>query len=202
MRLDELSLETLKEELPLMRVSTRIATIVLAWLVLGVLGFFVFWSSSLDRSMQLETDIQESLARLHSQSALLLEAPKVEAELAVLEAQLPVLKTALPSERELASLLARINEMILDQGLRLAEFTPQPPLNKEVMRVVPVKVSVRGEGKAISSLPNHIASLSRQVSLKEFEMVVEPTSGVWQIVGELNAYAQLPANLERELKND
>lgn len=194
MRLDEISLESLKEELPLLGAPMRIALILLIWLVLGILSFFLFWGSSLDMNQQLEKDIQESLSRLESQSILLLEAPAVEAELAALEAQLPVLKMALPSERELASLLGRINEMILDKQLKLSEFTPQPSINKEVMRVVPVKVSVHGQGDAISRLPNYIASLSRQVSLKEFEMQVQPESGDWQMVGELNAFAQLPAN--------
>ncbi|MCR2745944.1 type 4a pilus biogenesis protein PilO [Limnobacter parvus] len=210
MRLDELSLDSLREELPLLGAPMRIALILFTWFLLGILSFFLFWSSSLGMNQQLETDIQQSLSRLESQSILLLEATAIEAELAALEAQLPVLKMALPSDRELASLLGRINEMILDKQLKLSEFTPQPSINKEVMRIVPVKVSVRGQGDAISRLPNHIASLSRQVSLKEFEMQVQPESGDWQMVGELNAYAQLPTNQvgtaspvpEEESRND
>uniref|UniRef100_UPI0039B3F9E0 type 4a pilus biogenesis protein PilO n=1 Tax=Vibrio vulnificus TaxID=672 RepID=UPI0039B3F9E0 len=85
-------------------------------------------------STQLDTNIQESLARLDTQSRLLLDRPAIEAELAQLEVQLPLLKMALPSERELASLLERINEVILDHGLKLAEFTPKEPLSREVMR--------------------------------------------------------------------
>lgn len=194
MRLDELSFESLRDELPLMGITARIAVVLASWMVLGILSFFMFWRDSLDMNVQLESNIQQSLSRLQSQSQLLLEAPAVAAELAALEAQLPVLKRALPTDRELASLLQRINEMILNQELKLSEFTPQPAMNKEVMRVVPVKVSVRGQGDAISKLPNYIAGLSRQVSLKEFEMQVQPQSGDWQMVGELNAFAQLSAD--------
>lgn len=194
MRLDELSFESLREELPLMGIAARIAVVLASWMVLGILSFFLFWRDSLDMNVQLESNIQQSLSRLQSQTQLLLEAPAVATELAALEAQLPVLKRALPTDRELASLLGRINEMILNQELKLSEFTPQPALNKEVMRVVPVKVSVRGQGDAISKLPNYIAGLSRQVSLKEFEMQVQPQSGDWQMTGELNAFAQLSAD--------
>ncbi len=194
MRLDEMSFRDLADELPLLPWSKRLLLIGGLWLVFLVLGFFLFWKDTLTISTQLETNIQESLARLDTQSRLLLDRPAIEAELAQLEVQLPLLKMALPSERELASLLERINEVILDHGLKLAEFTPKEPLNREVMRVVPVTVSVRGDGDAISRLPNYIAALSRQVSLKEFDMAYLPDEGGWKMTGELNAFAQLPLN--------
>lgn len=194
MRLEELSLDTLREALPLLTLPQRLGVIAVAWLLMAIGSYFLFWKSSVNMSTQLEVDIQQSLSRLESQSTLLLEASKIDAKLALLEAQLPVLKMALPTERELASLLGRINELILTHNLNLAEFTPGASMNKEVMRVVPVKVSVRGQGEAVSKLPNYIAGLSRQVSLKEFEMTVQAESGDWQMIGELNAFAQLPSN--------
>lgn len=203
MRLDEMSFRDLVDELPLLPFSKRLLLIAVLWLVFLVLGYVLFWKDSLTISTQLETNIQGSLGRLDAQSQLLLDRPVIEAELAELEAQLPLLKMALPSERELASLLARINDVILDHELKLSEFTPKEPLNREVMRVVPVTVSVRGDGDAISRLPNHIAALSRQVSLKEFDMAYLPDEGGWQMTGELNAFAQLPTNTPpvEEVKN-
>lgn len=203
MRLDEMSFRDLVDELPLLPFSKRLLLIAVLWLVFLVLGYVLFWKDSLTISTQLETNIQESLGRLDAQSQLLLDRPVIEAELAELEAQLPLLKMALPSERELASLLARINDVILDHELKLSEFTPKEPLNREVMRVVPVTVSVRGDGDAKSRLPNHIAALSRQVSLKEFDMAYLPDEGGWQMTGELNAFAQLPTNTPpvEEVKN-
>lgn len=203
MRLDEMNFRDLAEELPLLPFSKRLLLIAGLWLVFLILGFLLFWRDSLTISTQLETNIQESLARLDTQSRLLLDRPAIEADLAELEVQLPLLKMALPSERELASLLGRINDLILDYELKLAEFTPKEPLNREVMRVVPVTVSVRGDGDAIARLPNYIAALSRQVSLKEFDMAYLPDDGGWQMTGELNAFAQLPLNATQtdEVKN-
>jgi len=203
MRLDEMNFRDLAEELPLLPFSKRLLLIAGLWLVFLVLGFLLFWRDSLTISTQLETNIQESLARLDTQSRLLLDRPAIEADLAELEVQLPLLKMALPSERELASLLGRINDLILDYELKLAEFTPKEPLNREVMRVVPVTISVRGDGDAIARLPNYIAALSRQVSLKEFDMAYLPDDGGWQMTGELNAFAQLPLNATQteEVKN-
>ncbi len=202
MRLDELSLRDLIEELLLLPFSKRLLLIAGIWLLVLVLGFILVWKNSLDTSTQLEVSIQESLARLDTQSQLLLDQPVIEAELAQLEVQLPLLKMALPSERELASLLERINNVILDHELKLAEFTPKASLNREVMRVVPVKVSVRGSGEAISRLPNYIAALSRQVSLSEFDMAYLPDGGGWQMTGELNAFAQLPKNAPRVVADE
>lgn len=202
MRLDEMSVQELGEELMLLTFSKRLLLIAGVWLVFLLLFFLLVWKNSLNTSQQLEIGIQESLARLDTQSQLLLDQAGIEAELAQLEAQLPLLKTALPSERELASLLARINQLILDHGLILAEFTPQASVNQEVMRVVPVKVSLRGDGEEISRLPNYIAALSRQVKLREFDMAYLPDGGGWQMNGELNAYAQLPANAPKIITDE
>lgn len=194
MRLDEIDFRNFVEDLPLLSVPNRILLVLGAWVVLGIVCFLIFWKNGLETNARLEMEIQNSLTRLDAQSLLLLEAPAIEERLAQLEAQLPILTMALPTERELASLLGRINETILEQELTLSEFTPQEPVDKEVMRVVPVKLRVRGQGFAIAKLPNHIASLSRQVSLKEFEMSVLPDFEGWQLDGELNAFAQLSAN--------
>lgn len=203
MSLDEWSLDEAIDQLAQLGMAKRILLVLAIWLALATSAFFVFWQEDLEQARQAETEIQASLAQLKGQSQLLLEQPAIELELAELELLLPELKKTLPSERELASLLGRINEMILDNSLRLAEFTPQKHQDLEVMRRVPVKVMVRGEGTSIAKLPNHIASLSRQVTMKEFEMSLIPESGVWQLNGELNAFAQpvagpagTPLNLE------
>lgn len=192
MQLDELSIQGLLEDLPNWSVGRRLLIVAGIWLVFMACCFFLFWKPAMDESAGLERQIESSLARLNSQSQLLLEAPAIQTELAQLEALLPVLKMALPTERELAALLGRINDLILENELKLAEFTPQAPVEQEVMRVVPVKVSMRGQGESIARLPNYIAGLSRQVSIKTFEMSVLPDFGGWQMNGELNAFAQLP----------
>ena len=194
MRLDEINVNELLQDLPNWQLSRRMLVIAASWLVFGVGFFFLFWQQSLESNAHLDAEIRSALARLNTQSQMLVERPAIEAELTVLEAQLPVLTMALPSERELASLLERINAMILDHGLRLSRFKPETPENQEVMRVVPVLLSVRGEGATVAQLPNYIASLTRQVRLKNFEMQVMPDNAGWQLNGQLNAFAQLPAN--------
>lgn len=200
MRLDELNLRDLANELSNLTFPQRLLLIVGIWFAMLLLAFFLFWKSHLDTSASFELSIQDSLSRLNVQSQLLLDRPAIEAELAQLEVQLPLLKMALPTERELASLLGRINDVILDNDLKLAEFNPMPPLNQEVLRVVPVKVSVRGQSGSIAQLPNYIAALSRQVSLKEFEMLHLQDGDSWQLTGELNAFAQLPTNLPQAVE--
>ena len=193
MRLDEINVNELLQDLPNWNVGRRMAVIGVCWLVFGVGFFFLFWQESLDSNVRLDAEIRSALTRLNTQSQMLLERPAIETELTALEAQLPVLKQALPSERELASLLERINGMILDHGLWLSEFKPDAAVNEEVMRVVPVALSVRGEGASVAQLPNYIAGLTRQVRLKNFEMSVMPDNSGWQLTGLLNAFAQLPA---------
>lgn len=197
MRLDELNVNELLQDLPNWKPSRRMLVIALCWLFFGGGFFFLFWQQSLESNARLDGDIHTTLGRLNAQSKMLVERPAIEAELSELEAQLPVLKMALPTERELASLLERINEMILNHGLRLSQFKPDAPENQEVMRVVPVVLTVRGEGTTVAQLPNYIASLSRQVRLKSFEMSVLPDNRGWQLNGLLNAFAQLPVGAKQ-----
>ena len=65
------------------KISTRLAGAFAAMVLLVlVLGFILVWKNSLDTSTQLEVSIQESLARLDTQSQLLLDQPlELEAKL-------------------------------------------------------------------------------------------------------------------------
>lgn len=192
MQLNEITFSNVMQQLSQLRPFQRLLLAVGIWMLLLVVGLLVSWKSSVEASMTLDGNIKAAMSRLETQSQLITEGPLIQAELVQLETQLPVLKMALPSERELASLLGRINQLILERELVLVEYTPQAPINQEVMRRVPIKINLRGDGAVVSQLPNDLAELSRQVSLKKFEMSYLPESAGWQMTGELNAFAQLP----------
>lgn len=200
LQLNELDAETLLQQAHLLTWKQRLSMVAIFWLLFVVAGYFIWWRDDLSRAEQQNSDITEALSRLNAKSSLLLEQPKLEVDLAKLRAQLPVLKQSLPSDRELAALLDRINRVIQSNRMGLSEFVPEESQNQEVMRVVPVKLSVTGKGRDVALLPNHVARLTRQATLKDFEVVLSDNSGEWELHGQLLAYAQLPANAINKLE--
>jgi Tfp pilus assembly protein PilO len=129
---------------------------------------------------------------------LLLRQPELEKQLATLRYQLPQLQKSLPTERQVADLLSRINMVIQSENTLLQEFVPQPSIPLEVMQVVPVRVVAYGIGESLAQFPNRLAKLSRQVNLKNFEIVALDNNERWRLTGTIQAYTQLslqPASL-------
>ncbi|HEX4878339.1 MAG TPA: type 4a pilus biogenesis protein PilO [Limnobacter sp.] len=191
LQLDEVNLASLSRRLHLLTASQRMAIAGCMCLLLVVAFFLAFWQGSLQILTANQSEIQAHHERLNAQSKLLLGQAEIEQELAQLEARLPVLKQALPSDRELASLLDKMNAMIRSQGLNLTNFTPGESKSLEVMRQVPVALSLSGDGSAMAKVPLHVAGLSRQVTLSKFEMAEQSSTGRWSMTGELHAFAQL-----------
>jgi Tfp pilus assembly protein PilO len=111
---------------------------------------------------------------------------------------LPELQKSLPTERQVADLLSRINMVIQSENTLLQEFVPQPSIPLEVMQVVPVRVVAYGIGESLAQFSNRLAKLSRQVNLKNFEIVALDNSEQWRLTGTIQAYTQLslqPASL-------
>lgn len=164
------------------------------FVVIGLLAYVLVWREQLSQAQALEEQIGQLVNQLDQDTLLLLKSQKLRAELALLEQQLPALKTALPTQAQVAVLLARINGLLENSGLQLVEFSPQPVVDEEVMRVIPVKLVVRGDGSAIAKVPNQVVSLSRQVGFESFDMTLEEdnASNAWQLHATLKAYSQLP----------
>ncbi|HEX4918305.1 MAG TPA: type 4a pilus biogenesis protein PilO [Limnobacter sp.] len=191
LQLDGINLEQLLGKLHLLDIRQRIL-IAFGVFFLLMLGFYlVSWKGQIEELAQNDTDIQDRHTRLASKSNLLLERLAVERELAGLEKRLPMLKQSLPTDEDLANLLEDINALIRDQNLQLAEFSPGEPKALEVMKQVPVSLSVSGHGPTIALVPLKVADLSRQVTFAKLEVTEQGEGERWRMTGELHAFAQL-----------
>lgn len=172
---------------------------VLMVLGLGVLLFGLMyalvWRGALQNMEIQDAQIAQLLAELDQQSGLLLDKPKLTAQLETLQARLPELQRALPSGAEQANLLARLHELLQVKNTSLAQFTPQKPRNLEVMGVLPVRMDVGGQADLLAQIPNDIARLSRQVNIEEFEILHDAQQRRWRFQAVLLAYSQLYPDL-------
>ncbi len=170
------------------------------FVVIGLLAYVLVWREQLNQAQAMDEQINQLISDLDNETLLLLKSQKLRAELNLLEQQLPALKTALPTEAQVAVLLGRVNILLESSGLQLVEFSPQPVVDEEVMRVIPVKLVVRGNGMAIAKVPNQVVALSRQVGFEAFDMTIEEDGAAndWQLNAILRAYSQLPSGISNQ----
>lgn len=170
------------------------------FVVIGLLAYVLVWREQLNQAQAMDEQINQLISDLDNETLLLLKSQKLRAELNLLEQQLPALKTALPTEAQVAVLLGRVNTLLESSGLQLVEFSPQPVVDEEVMRVIPVKLVVRGNGMAIAKVPNQVVALSRQVGFEAFDMTIEEDGAAndWQLNAILRAYSQLPSGISNQ----
>ncbi|WP_370262835.1 type 4a pilus biogenesis protein PilO [Limnobacter sp.] len=191
LQLDEFDLKNLWGRLHTVQLRHKVAIGLAIW-ALVLLGFFMLsWRGLIMQMHTNHAEIADRHQRLDAQSALLVNRVAIQQELLALEARLPALQRALPTDREMASLLDKINQMLRKQSLVLNDFTPKSMQDQEVMRLLPVTLSADGRGPDMARVPLNLARLSRQVRLANFEMVEQPNTGQWRLTGELHAFAQL-----------
>lgn len=195
MNLEDLDLNQIRHWLLSHRAHHKIVVGLCVWLVVGLLAYVLVWREQLNQAQALDEQIEQLVSELDKETLLLLKSQKLHSELALLEQQLPALKKALPTQAQVAILLARVNALLENSGLQLVEFSPQAVVDEEVMRVIPVKLVVRGTGAAIAKVPNQVLGLSRQVGFESFDMAVQKddAANVWQLSATIKAYSQLPA---------
>ncbi|HEY1059201.1 MAG TPA: type 4a pilus biogenesis protein PilO [Limnobacter sp.] len=190
------------QRIHLLKARERAAVVAGVGLALLVLCYLVLWRGQLEQSDINQKAIAELVTQLEGQSALLVEQPAIEEELAKLRVEIPALQKSLPNDKELTVFLSRLNAGVQGSELKLAEFEPTEAKNLDVMRVVPVKVGVSGSGRAMSRFPNLIAGLSRQANLESFELQWLQDEKTWVLSGVLNAYAQLVPQDKPEANHD
>lgn len=195
MNLEDLDLQQVRSWALTHKTHHKLLVGVGVFVAIGVLASVLVWREQLNHLRAMDEQIGQLVSQLDQETLLLLKSQKLRAELAMLEQQLPALKTALPTEAQVAVLLARVNTLLESSGLQLVEFSPQPVVDEEVMRVIPVKLVVRGHGMAIAKVPNQVVALSRQVGFEAFDMAFEKDGAAndWQLNAILKAYTQLPA---------
>lgn len=190
------------QHIHLMKARERVMAVAGMGFVLLVLCYALLWRGQLSQSDINQRTIAELVTQLESQSALLVEQPAIEEELAKLRVEVPALQRSLPNDKELTVFLSRLNAAVQGSALKLAEFEPTEAKNMEVMRVVPVKLGVSGSGRAMSHFPNLIAGLTRQANLDSFELEWLQDEKTWVLNGVLNAYAQLVLQGKPETPHD
>jgi type IV pilus assembly protein PilO len=146
--------------------------------VLALAGVGVFWNfyaspaqMSIDaRQAQLATiraDIDRGLATAR-------RLPEFRREVAQLEAQLDQLRTILPSERDVADLLRRVQTMATQSNLTIRGFTPQAVATRQLHAEWPIGLQLEGTYHNLGDFLERVSKFPRIINVTGIKIRAKP----------------------------
>ena len=140
-----------------------------AFFVLSLAGAGVFWNyyvrpaqeSLAQRQAQLDTiraDIQRGLATAR-------RLPEFRRQVADLEAQLERLRPVLPSEKDVADLLRRIQGMATQSNLTIRGFAPQAVATRAMYAEWPIGLQIEGTYHNLGSFLERVSKFPRIINV-------------------------------------
>jgi len=137
--------------------------------VLSLAGAGVFWNyyvrpaqeSLAQRQAQLDTiraDIQRGLTTAR-------RLPEFRRQVADLEAQLERLRPVLPSEKDVADLLRRIQGMATQSSLTIRGFAPQPVATRTMYAEWPIGLQIEGTYHNLGSFLERVSKFPRIINV-------------------------------------
>lgn len=143
----------------------RLMLLILLFAAAGYFGYYWFIQdlrtevSSLDSSIQaLEAEVQQ---------AQLIEARLAEFRREVREQrqQLAEFRTKLPSEKETAELMSKIQELAVQNDLKIKTFMPQPTERRDFYLDWPIEMTLEGNFHNLAAFFQHVGQLGRLVNI-------------------------------------
>jgi type IV pilus assembly protein PilO len=146
--------------------------------VLALAGVGVFWNfyaspaqMSIDaRQAQLATiraDIDRGLATAR-------RLPEFRREVAQLEAQLDQLRTILPSERDVADLLRRVQTMATQSNLTIRGFAPQAVATRQLHAEWPIGLQLEGTYHNLGDFLERVSKFPRIINVTGIKIRSKP----------------------------
>ena len=151
-----------------------------AFFALSLAGAGVFWNfyvkpaqdSLAQRQAQLQTiraDIQRGLATAR-------RLPEFRQQVADLEAQLERLRPVLPSEKDVADLLRRIQGMATQSNLAIRGFAPQAVATRQMYAEWPIGLQIEGTYHNLGNFLERVSKFPRIINVSGIEIKAKERS--------------------------
>jgi len=168
--------------------SVRAGAVAVAFLVLSVLGIYLFvWDGQrpeLQRRQAEELQLRAQFREKHSK-AVNLEVYKQQ--LKDIERSFGALLRQLPGKTEVPSLLVDISQTGLAAGLQEKLFQPEAEVKKDFYAELPIKIKLTGSYHQFGEFVSGIAALPRIVTLHDIDIKPDNKDAYDQLSLELTA---------------
>ena len=168
--------------------SVRASAVAVAFLILSVLGIYLFvWDGQrpeLQRRQAEELQLRAQFREKHSK-AVNLEVYKQQ--LKDIERSFGALLRQLPGKTEVPSLLVDISQTGLAAGLQEKLFQPEAEVKKDFYAELPIKIKLTGSYHQFGEFVSGIAALPRIVTLHDIDIKPDNKDAYDQLSLELTA---------------
>ncbi|KJG09567.1 fimbrial protein [Photobacterium kishitanii] len=151
-------------------------------LLLSVFGYW-YWltplTAVLDQQKQQEITLREQLVSRAAQVAAL---PRVKEQVIELNRRYQEVIQQLPEEQELASLLASINDIGIENGLIFQSIKWASRIEHDLYYELPLNMQLTGSYQQIGQFAEAIARLPRIVNLRNVELARVDSQGLEELL--------------------
>ncbi len=136
-------------------------------LAAGVCYIAYAWYISPARTELAAAEVEVESLRFEVQQAQVAEArlPKLLAEIKVQESELRRLRQVLPTEKETAEVVRRVQALAVESNLHLKSFTPQAMVSNEFYQDWPILLSIEGNYDNLGIFFERIAQFDRIINV-------------------------------------
>ncbi|PSV25755.1 MULTISPECIES: type 4a pilus biogenesis protein PilO [unclassified Photobacterium] len=137
---------------------------------LSAFGYWYWVSPKNDQLEQMKQKEQTLKSQLVSRASQVAALPRVKEQVAELNRRYNEMIEQLPEEQELASLLAGINDIGVNNGLVFQSIKWAPRVEHELYYELPINMQLTGNYEQIGKFAEAIARLPRIVNLNNAEL--------------------------------
>lgn len=141
-----------------------------------------------EEQSRLTQEHQALQAELGEKQRIAQDLPRLEQELKALQIKLTQALAKLPEEKEIPSLLIKVNALGRQVGLDFLLFRPSPAIAKGFYAEIPIQIKVEGSYHALGRFFDKISKMERIVSISDLKVgpAVSKRKGV-TVVAEFSA---------------
>ncbi|MFA0000260.1 type 4a pilus biogenesis protein PilO [Vibrio lentus] len=145
----------------------QLAVVLLLMILIQGLGVWLYIMPMDDELQQLKQQEQTLKATLRIKANKVAALPKLQSQLDELTSRYDYLLEQLPVQKELASMLASVNELGLDNALTFTRIDWGQKQNKEFLYRLPLNIELTGDYHEIGDFSAAIAKLPRIISFDD-----------------------------------
>ncbi len=116
---------------------------------------------------ELQQSIDQLTAQVKAAQAKQAQLPEIQEQIRQSEEKLKVLQRVLPSGKETAEVVRRVQEMAVASELHLKSFTPQGTVQKEFYQDWPILLSVEGNFDSLGIFLEKIGRFERLINVDD-----------------------------------
>ena len=145
----------------------QLAVVLLLMILIQGVGIWLYIMPMDDELQQLKQQEQTLKATLRIKANKVAALPKLQSQLDELTSRYDYLLEQLPVQKELASMLASVNELGLDNALTFTRIDWGQKQNKEFLYRLPLNIELTGDYHEIGDFSAAIAKLPRIISFDD-----------------------------------